>query len=196
MKGIKEALSRRRDEYKDFEDIPKPVRLILKQAYKREWRHLAEERIKNIKPSIPLGECFWKLSASEHKAIKTLFGTKEVRKMVTSLSGRDEDAKVDVIDAAYWMKGCSSLGRLRYAVLLRAGKKHGKQSDLCIIDIKEATSAAAPRASGGNMPEKQCRSSGRRRLEAFALPGPTDVDSMFHGPRCFSPGADAPGSQA
>ena len=153
IEGYQEALSNGADEYKDFEDIPKPVRLILKQAYKREWRHLAEERIKNIKPSIPLGECFWKLSASEHKAIKTLFGTKEVRKMVTSLSGRDEDAKVDVIDAAYWMKGCSSLGRLRYAVLLRAGKKHGKQSDLCIIDIKEATSAAAPRASGGNMPK-------------------------------------------
>jgi uncharacterized protein (DUF2252 family) len=54
IEGYQEALSNRSDQYKDFEDIPKPVRLILKQAYKREWRHLAEERIKNVKPSIPL----------------------------------------------------------------------------------------------------------------------------------------------
>jgi uncharacterized protein (DUF2252 family) len=66
--------------------------------------------------------------------------------MVTSLSGRDDDAKAQVVDAAYWMKGCSSLGRLRYAVLILVGKKHGKDGDLCIIDIEEATTAAAPSA--------------------------------------------------
>jgi uncharacterized protein (DUF2252 family) len=34
---------------------------------------------------------------------------------------------VEVVEAAYWMKGCSSLGRLRYAVLLGIGEK--KESD-------------------------------------------------------------------
>jgi uncharacterized protein (DUF2252 family) len=46
------------------------------------------------------------------------------------------------VGAAYWMKGCSSLGRLRYAVLLRIGK--GKNRSYCLIDLKEATSAMAP----------------------------------------------------
>jgi uncharacterized protein (DUF2252 family) len=153
IEGYQEALSNRSNRYKDFDEIPRPLQLILKQAYKREWRHLAEERIKNVKPRIPLGECFWKPSAAENKVIKTLFEAREVCKMVTSLRGRDDDAKVRVVDAAYWMKGCSSLGRLRYAVLLRVGKSQGKESDLCIIDIKEATKAAAPRTPHGKMPK-------------------------------------------
>jgi uncharacterized protein (DUF2252 family) len=34
---------------------PKPVQLVLEQALKRRWRHLAEERIEDVKPTIPLG---------------------------------------------------------------------------------------------------------------------------------------------
>jgi uncharacterized protein (DUF2252 family) len=49
-----------------------------------------------------------------------------------------------------WMKGCSSLGRLRYAGLLRIGK--GKDSSLCLVDVKEAVKAAAPTASKVEMP--------------------------------------------
>jgi uncharacterized protein (DUF2252 family) len=50
----------------------------------------------------------------------------------------------------YWVKGCSSLGRLRYAALLRVGT--GKGSGLCLIDIKEGVAAAAPRALRARMP--------------------------------------------
>jgi uncharacterized protein (DUF2252 family) len=42
------------------------------------------------------------------------------------------------------MKGCSSLGRLRYAVLLGIGKKSDRS--YCLIDLKEAAAAAAPQA--------------------------------------------------
>ena len=48
------------------------------------------------------------------------------------------------------MKGCSSLGRLRYAAILRIG--HGKNSSLCLADVKEGVTAAAPRASKVEMP--------------------------------------------
>ena len=48
------------------------------------------------------------------------------------------------------MKGCSSLGRLRYATLLRIGK--GKDSSLCLVDVKEGVTAAAPSASKVEMP--------------------------------------------
>ena len=48
------------------------------------------------------------------------------------------------------MKGCSSLGRLRYAALLCIGQ--GKSSSLCLVDVKESVTAAAPRAVKVEMP--------------------------------------------
>jgi uncharacterized protein (DUF2252 family) len=134
------------------------VRFVLKQALKRKWRHLAEERIEDVKPSIPLGERFWSLSKGEKQAIEHLFASEETRKMVTALKERDDKSPVKIVDEAYWMKGCSSLGRLRFAVLAEVGKK---KSSLCLIDIKEAVSAAAPRADGKKMP----RDNGRRVVE-------------------------------
>src|SRR3984885_5435510 len=116
----------------------KPIRFVMKQALNRKWRHLAEERIEDVRPSIPLGEKFWALTKSEKRAIADLFELKEVKKLVTKFHERDEHDEIEVLDAAYWMKGCSSLGRLRYAVLLGVGK------NFCLIDIKEAVRAAAP----------------------------------------------------
>ncbi len=60
-----------------------------------------------------------------------------------------------MVDAAYWMKGCSSLGRLRYAVLLGVGKK--KERQFCLVDIKEAVKAAAPRRKNAEMPKDLCQ---------------------------------------
>ncbi len=54
--------------------------------------------------------------------------------------------------AAYWVKGCSSLGRLRYAVLVGADHKKRKSGDICFLDIKEATTAAAPRSAEAPTP--------------------------------------------
>jgi uncharacterized protein (DUF2252 family) len=48
------------------------------------------------------------------------------------------------------MKGCSSLGRLRYAALLRIENR--KSSSLCLVDVKEGVAAAAPSASKVEMP--------------------------------------------
>ena len=45
-----------------------------------------------------------------------------------------------MMDAAYWRKGCSSLGRLRVAVLVAIGK--GKNERHCLMDVKEAITAA------------------------------------------------------
>ncbi len=157
IEGYREALAHRGSHYKDFEHMPKPVRRILKQAVKREWRHLAEERIEDVEPSIPLGKCFWALSGEEKNEIARLFETKEARKLITCLHGRSDSAKIRVVDAAYWMKGCSSLGRLRYAVLLRVGKGRYRDGGLCLVDIKEATKAAAPRAAHSSMPRNNAK---------------------------------------
>jgi uncharacterized protein (DUF2252 family) len=152
VQGYQAALSSRRarKQPKDSEKL-RPIEAILKQSTRREWRHLAEERIEDVKPTIPLGDRFWALSDEEKTEIENLFEAEPVRKLITSLKHRDDDAKVRVLDAAYWMKGCSSLGRLRYAVLLGVGPK--KDHELCLVDIKEAVRAAAPAAKNTDMPK-------------------------------------------
>ena len=122
----------------------RPIQTVLEQSMRRRWKHLAEERIEDVKPTIPLGQRFWKLSKEERVAIDALFAEEAPRRLITRLKGRDDGAKVKVLDAAYWMKGCSSLGRLRYAVLLGVGK--GSERQFCLVDIKEAVQAAAPAA--------------------------------------------------
>jgi uncharacterized protein (DUF2252 family) len=151
MDGYDNALGPAED--KEWIPAPAPVVSVLKRAFKRRWRHLAEERIEDVKPEIPLGKRFWPLSAEERNAITALGDSESLRRLVTQLHSRKDDAPVEVIDAAYWVKGCSSLGRLRYAVLLRIGRA-GKDEAISLIDIKEAVHAAAPRAhdAPGRMP--------------------------------------------
>src|SRR5580658_3733420 len=118
MEGYEGALIDPGKSRQDSNIAPAPVRRVLKRALKRRWHHLAEERIEDVRPAIPLGKCFWPLSPAEKKEIGRIFKVPEVRNLVTSLKERDKDDEVKVLDAAYWMKGCSSLGRLRFAVLL------------------------------------------------------------------------------
>jgi uncharacterized protein (DUF2252 family) len=106
-------------------------------------------------PTIPLGRRFWPISEDERREIERIFATEDVRLLVTALRSRENDARVEVLDAAYWMKGCSSLGRLRFAVLLGVGKSQTKEGGLCLIDIKEAVQAAAPRHGEAAVPENQ-----------------------------------------
>ncbi|KAF3996313.1 DUF2252 domain-containing protein [Glaciimonas immobilis] len=131
---------------------PEVVKVVLRSAVKRSWKELARERIVDTRPNIPLGKNFWPLSKAEKKSIATMFESKEVISLITRLKSRDEDAKIEVADAAYWVKGCSSLGRLRYAVLVNVG-----DDDYCLIDIKEATIAAAPRYAHVSMPRDNAR---------------------------------------
>jgi uncharacterized protein (DUF2252 family) len=123
-----------------------PIRLVLKEALSRKWHHLATERIEDVRPSIPLGRKFWALSKKEHDEISRLFESKEAKALVGNLRSEAKHHKAEVLDAAYWMKGCSSLGRLRYAVLLGVGKA------FCLIDIKEAVEAAAPGKKSREVP--------------------------------------------
>jgi uncharacterized protein (DUF2252 family) len=136
---------------KRLEPQPEAIQAILKRAVRRRWRQLAEERIEDVRPTIPRGDRFWHLSREESVELSKLFDLKDVRHLVTSLRGRDQDAHVELVDAAYWVKGCSSLGRLRYVALVGVGKKL-RPKHFCLIDIKEATAAAAPRDTKARMP--------------------------------------------
>jgi uncharacterized protein (DUF2252 family) len=150
MDGYLSAFGGRLD--KTVMEKPQCVQVVMRQAVGRTWKHLALERLSDTKPTIPLGKRFWPLSQVEKTAIEALFGDEQVRGLVTLFESRSEDDRLRVLDAAYWMKGCSSLGRLRYAVLLGVGSKRGKSDDYCLIDIKEAIAAAAPRAPKAAMP--------------------------------------------
>jgi uncharacterized protein (DUF2252 family) len=147
VEGYQAAL---RQDADTIEDAPRSVRFAMKKSAARSWKILAKERLKDQKPTIPLGAKFWTLSKAERLEIANLFETPALRHLATSLRSRDDDAKVDVVDAAYWMKGCSSLGLLRFAVLLEIGD--ARKDNLALMDVKEAIAAAAPRYFGGAMP--------------------------------------------
>ena len=145
----------------DFKDVrershrPKLIQKLLTRSIRRRWRHLAEERLDTIEPTIPLGERFWALTNKEKRALARLFASESIRPTLALLKSRAASDPVDLVDAAYWRKGCSSLGRLRYAAILRIGK--GKGSSLCLVDVKEGATATAPRAAGVKMPRDNAR---------------------------------------
>lgn len=136
----------------DAEDdvaVPRMVKNLMREAAGRSWKHLADERIEGTEPMIPLGKRFWKLTREESDAVRELFATTALQELATALRGREQGADIRVLDAAYWRKGCSSLGRLRFAVLLAVGS--GKSERHCLMDIKEAITAAAPRSKTADM---------------------------------------------
>ncbi|BAQ47637.1 MULTISPECIES: DUF2252 family protein [Methylobacterium] len=129
---------------------PDVVRTVRRRALGRRWKHLARERLKDVEPSIPLGRKFWALEDTERDALSDLFEEKQVRGLMLALNGRGEEADIRLIDAAYWMKGCSSLGFLRYAALVSI--EEGGKRGLALVDLKEAVDPAAPAAPGATMP--------------------------------------------
>jgi uncharacterized protein (DUF2252 family) len=175
MIGYQRALRGPRAQNIIESDKPDCIRVVMRRALSRTWKHLARERLKDLKPNIPKGERFWPLAREELKAIEQLFAREDVRKLVASLKSRPNDAKIDVLDAAYWMKGCSSLGRLRFAVLLNVSHGNSKDDEFCLIDIKEATPTAAPRARASKMP----KDNGQRVVEGAKHLSPALGDRMM-----------------
>ena len=135
------------------EDEPDTVAVVRREALGRKWSDLAEERIEDVKPKIPLGRRFWALDDRERRAIDALVAEKGVRALILALGDRHNDAQITVVDAAFWKKGCSSLGNLRFAVLVRVdGPTKGRQ--FALLDIKQAIASVAPVAAGAQMPEE------------------------------------------
>ena len=161
MIGYQRALKGSRAHNNIKSDRPECIKVVMRRAMSRTWKHLARERLKDVRPTIPKGERFWPLVHQERKAIEHLFEREDVRQLVTTLKSRPNDSEISVLDAAFWMKGCSSLGRMRYAVLLNVSYGKAKDDEFCLIDIKEASPAAAPRARSAKMP----KDNGKRVVE-------------------------------
>jgi len=177
MIGYQRGLKGAREQNRIESDKPKSIKVVLRRATARTWKHLARERLRALSRTIPRGERFWPLAKDESQSIGALFDEESVRKLVTSLKSRPDDASIEVLDAAYWMKGCSSLGRLRFAVLLKLSTGKRKDDEFCLIDIKEANSAAAPRANKAAMP----KDNGARVVEGAKALSPALGDRMLAG---------------
>ena len=132
-------------------ELPEPIRHVMRQATRRTWKHLFDERVGGRAEQLPLGRRFWPLSQEERAAVEHLVTTEPVRRLVSRIESRDDDAELELLDAAYWVKGCSSLGLWRVAVLVDAhGKK--KRSSRCLLDVKQAVETWAPAALRAHLP--------------------------------------------
>ncbi len=131
---------------------PAQVSGVLREATSRSRREALAERLGKRDGTIPIGRRFWPLTQPERTAVERLILTARVRKLLTSLTSRDDGAGVELVDAAYWVKGCSSLGYFRAAALVRVGGSKGTSKSLALLDIKEAIPALAPRAPRSRMP--------------------------------------------
>ena len=169
------------DESRDIEE-PEPVRRVAKKAATASWKSLAAEDLEDTNPTLPIGKCFWPLSRQEKRDIERLVADREMHRLATRLRSRDDNEEVKLVDAAYWVKGCSSLGRSRYAVLLHVD---GNEEDYCLVDLKEAVKASAPHATRAKMPSDQAERvvEGARHLSPYLgdrmLAAKLDGNSVF-----------------
>jgi uncharacterized protein (DUF2252 family) len=94
---------------------PKDLRKLLNRAVHRRWHNLALERLEGEQKQLPRNRQFWPLHRSERGQVLSFCGDLDLEKLSpeTDQSGK---GGWKVIDAAYWVKGCSSLGHLRYAL--------------------------------------------------------------------------------
>ncbi|MDP4003781.1 DUF2252 family protein [Methylobacterium sp. NEAU K] len=126
-----------------------------RRALGRRWRHLSRERLKGKVGRLPRGDRFFDLDDDEQEAFTALSRDPEVHRLVLALGGAEAGGKVRLLDAAYWIKGCSSLGRLRYAGLVAIGG--GARPHLALLDVKEAVPHLAPAAPRADMPDDHAR---------------------------------------
>ncbi|MDG2535201.1 DUF2252 family protein [Sphingomonas sp. HITSZ_GF] len=133
---------------------PELVRSVKRRALGRRWKHLAKERLDAVEPRLPLGKRFWALDPDERVALQSLFEDGDVARLILSLDRKGKERSVRLVDAAYWMKGCSSLGSLRFAAIVGLDTGKGK-SEYALMDLKEAVEPIAPAYRGARLPKDQ-----------------------------------------
>ncbi len=127
------------------------VRFVVQEANERRFRHLHRERLGEAL-KLRLGKRFWPLSVDERADVDAFLDRERIRGLVTLPDHRDDDADIRVADAAFWVKGCSSLGLWRCAALVEIVASNKRRAGFCLLDIKQAVSPLAPRAEGSTLP--------------------------------------------
>src|ERR1700730_4195635 len=83
MEGYQQALVSP-DGDQEAAERPDCVRVVIRRAAHRTWKHLARERLRDMKPNIPRGDRFWPLTREESRAVTGLFNAERVRRLVAS----------------------------------------------------------------------------------------------------------------
>lgn len=150
MEGYLEAMGGRPPQSTAEESAA--VRFVVREANERRFRHLHRERLGDAKAlQLRQGRRFWPLSDEERAAVDAFLDRERIHTLVTLPEHRDDDADIRVADAAFWVKGCSSLGLWRCAALVEILGAKGRKG-FCLLDIKQAISPLAPRADGSTLP--------------------------------------------
>src|SRR5271163_1424460 len=92
MIGYQRALKGPKAQNQIESDKPECIKVVMRSAMSRAWRHLAKERLRDLKPNIPRGDRFWPLANIEKSAIHQLFDEEAVRQLVVSLKSRPNGA--------------------------------------------------------------------------------------------------------
>ncbi|MEO8549986.1 MAG: DUF2252 family protein [Kofleriaceae bacterium] len=130
-----------------IDQLPSPIRLVMKRAVKRTARRLLDERLGGKRRRFQLGRKFWRLDDNEREAVRQIVEQEPVRRLITRLEDRVADSPVKLVDAAFWVKGCSSLGLWRVAALVEFHEGKKKQGELALLDFKQAIEPSAPWAA-------------------------------------------------
>jgi uncharacterized protein (DUF2252 family) len=130
---------------------PAEVKAIMTEAGQRSRKDLFTERLGKNPREIPIGKKFWPLVDEERTSVEEFIRSEDMRGLVTTLlSDPEVQADIRLADAAFWVKGCSSLGVFRCAALVEVETK--KSKELRLFDIKEARPPLAPRTKGSRLP--------------------------------------------
>jgi len=139
-------------------DLPEPIRFIMKRAARRTWKQLSQDRLGGADGKLPIGKQFWPLSEEERNAVEEMVRGEQAHRLVTVLEARDDTAEVRLLDAAYWVKGCSSLGLWRASALVETidrTKKGREKRTRALLDFKEAIATWAPASEKARLPTHQ-----------------------------------------
>ena len=127
------------------------VRFVVREALRRKWRHLSVGK----KAKFPIGSRFLALAAAERAEVEAFLSKERIRQLVTRIECRDDDATIRLLDAAFWVKGCSSLGLWRCAALVEVVGHDKHSGGYSLLDLKEAIRPLAPVGANDQIPENQ-----------------------------------------
>jgi uncharacterized protein (DUF2252 family) len=86
--GYEQALRGNAGKRQSTQGRPDVIKLVMRRAMRRKWKHMAADRIEGTDPNMPLSKSYWPLSGVERKEPKALMDAEGVRRLATSLSHR------------------------------------------------------------------------------------------------------------
>lgn len=176
MAGYLEALAEPSETTKTTDNRSATVRFLVREALRRKWRHLHRDRI-GKRPKFKLGRRFLPLVPEERADVEAFLSRERIRQLVTRIESRDDDAEIKLLDAAYWVKGCSSLGLWRCAALVEVIGQGRARGGYSLLDLKEAVAPLAPAAATGALPDHH----GERVLQGTRALAPALGERMLAG---------------